>query len=186
MYVPGRRKFRAGDEVKHDPSGEVWSLACDEVDGWVYPKEARSYEPGRAKDCTMVDPASDAGRLKALRETMCTPRGSAPRGHAKRQLMRAQVKGRFGPIRTGGAVNQPCYIAPPQVITAVKPPLQPITLSAGTVERCLKQLLDEGDVVSAAQILPLATAQQLAQLHDGTAHLEGDSNGILFVVGPRR
>ena len=57
--------FRAGDTVKHGPSGETWTLACDQERDWVMPAGwPESF--GRASDCVLVKAASDADRLEML------------------------------------------------------------------------------------------------------------------------
>lgn len=59
------RPFKAGDVVKHRPTGETWSLIEDEKDGWVTPG---GWPPsqGRAVDCKLVksetpDPLREPG-----------------------------------------------------------------------------------------------------------------------------
>ncbi len=45
--------FKAGDTVKHGPTGETWILKRDEEDGHVWPcgwPETRA----RAADCTII------------------------------------------------------------------------------------------------------------------------------------
>lgn len=57
--------FRAGDVVKHHPSGEEWVLACDEENGYVTPAgwpESRA----AALDCTLIEAASDESRFEML------------------------------------------------------------------------------------------------------------------------
>lgn len=67
MKVESRSPFRAGDRVRHRPSGETWILAVDErEDGSVYPcgwPESRA----DAADCELVEAASDEKRLEMLR-----------------------------------------------------------------------------------------------------------------------
>ena len=57
--------FRAGDTVKHEPTGEEWSLACDEEDGKVLP-EGWPMCSAKSKDCVIVERSSSAERLKTL------------------------------------------------------------------------------------------------------------------------
>ena len=60
-----QQTFRAGDVVKHGPSGETWVLACDEFSGSVWPcgwPETRA----NASDCELVTPADDGERLDML------------------------------------------------------------------------------------------------------------------------
>lgn len=51
-------RFRAGDIVRHKPSGETWTIAYHEGDwvAWV------GWPPGEAKagDCELVESATDA------------------------------------------------------------------------------------------------------------------------------
>lgn len=57
--------FRAGDSVFHAPTGETWTLACDEENGEVVAcgwPETLAY----AKDCTLRKCATDAERLDLL------------------------------------------------------------------------------------------------------------------------
>lgn len=49
------RKFKAGDVVFHRPTGETWTLAKDEQDGWVYPG-GWPQSQGRTEDCKLVEP----------------------------------------------------------------------------------------------------------------------------------
>jgi hypothetical protein len=61
------RTFRAGDVVKHGPSGETWTLATDEENGdvqWMGWPEGWA----KAKDCTLVEAATDEARRKVLEE----------------------------------------------------------------------------------------------------------------------
>ncbi len=61
-----RPLFRAGDRVRHGPSGETWLLACDErEDGSVYPcgwPETRAM----ASDCSLVQATTDENRMAML------------------------------------------------------------------------------------------------------------------------
>ena len=57
--------FRANDHVHHGPTGEDWTLACDEQDGEIiccgWPETM-----ARASDCTLIQATTDAGRLRML------------------------------------------------------------------------------------------------------------------------
>lgn len=57
--------FRAGDTVKHHPTGETWVLATDEERGEVC---WAGWPPGYAKasDCTLVEAATEKERLEML------------------------------------------------------------------------------------------------------------------------
>lgn len=58
--------FRAADHVRHRPTGEDWTLACDERDGMVMPA---GYPPcaADAADCELVRAATDEERVAMLR-----------------------------------------------------------------------------------------------------------------------
>jgi len=47
------RKFKAGDTVKHHPTGETWLLIRDEHEGQVFPG---GWPPSiaKAEDCTLI------------------------------------------------------------------------------------------------------------------------------------
>ncbi len=80
-----RRPFIAGDRVRHRPSGETWSLACDEEDRRVYPS---GYPETRAEasDCDLATAATHAQRVAMLRE-VADSRGDGYRSAiARRQL----------------------------------------------------------------------------------------------------
>lgn len=57
--------FRAGDTVKHQPSGEVWMLACDQSHGDVLPA-GWPETLAKATDCELVESATDDERLEML------------------------------------------------------------------------------------------------------------------------
>lgn len=57
--------FRAGDTVKHQPSGEVWMLACDQSHGDVLPA-GWPETLAKATDCELVERATDDERLEML------------------------------------------------------------------------------------------------------------------------
>lgn len=58
-------KFRAGDVVRHRPTGEKWVLANDEEDGRVSPC-GWPCSMADAKDCALLEKASDERRLETL------------------------------------------------------------------------------------------------------------------------
>jgi hypothetical protein len=63
--VPGSRKFRAGDVVKHAPTGETWVLANDQDGPHVSPcgwPACLAY----AVDCALVTAATDEKRMEKL------------------------------------------------------------------------------------------------------------------------
>jgi hypothetical protein len=69
----GGKEMRAGDTVKHGPTGETWVLACVKGDmvAWC------GWPPGQAylKDCELVEACSDAGHrmmLETWAEKNCT------------------------------------------------------------------------------------------------------------------
>lgn len=86
--------LRAGDDVAHGPSGETWTLACDEENGEVMPC---GWPEGWAKaaDCTLVKAASDAERLEMLRMVAATRGDHGERTHraslAAHQLTEARA-----------------------------------------------------------------------------------------------
>lgn len=59
------RSFRAGDKVHHEPSGEDWTLANDEENGKVSPS-GWPESMADAKDCRLLEPASEIDRIHAL------------------------------------------------------------------------------------------------------------------------
>lgn len=77
--------FRAGDTVKHGPSGETWGLACDEDHGEVvccgWPETQ-----AQASDCTLVEAASDEERAETLRSVAAI---RPDRGYSYRQSLGA-------------------------------------------------------------------------------------------------
>lgn len=86
--------FRAGDTVKHGPTGETWVLACDEEHNEVIPAgwpETCAF----AADCTLVEAADDESRIAMLRQAV---RGPGVRAHvALRQLAALAPPGRLAP-----------------------------------------------------------------------------------------
>jgi hypothetical protein len=79
-------QFRAGDTVKHGPTGETWLLACDQEREDVLPA-GWPETLAKASDCTLVEAATDEQRLGTLQSTQgCEGyRGSV----ARRQLAAA-------------------------------------------------------------------------------------------------
>ncbi len=63
-----RAAFRAGDTVKHGPSGETWTLAIDERNGHVYWCGWPPDGSGKASDCTLVEATTDEARVEILRQ----------------------------------------------------------------------------------------------------------------------
>lgn len=61
--------FRAGDIVKHGPTGETWTLACDEERDEV---QWAGWPEGfaKSKDCTLIKAATDEERIEMLE--MCS------------------------------------------------------------------------------------------------------------------
>ncbi len=57
--------FRAGDHVKHGPSGESWVLACDEERGRVMPA-GWPESMADAADCTLTKAATERERRDML------------------------------------------------------------------------------------------------------------------------
>ena len=58
-------RFRAGDIVRHGPTGEEWTLANDEENGRVSPS-GWPETMAEAKDCRLIEPASEIDRIHAL------------------------------------------------------------------------------------------------------------------------
>lgn len=58
--------FKAGDTVKHGPTGETWVLACDQDRREVLPA-GWPETVAKAEDCVLVESASDTERLAMLR-----------------------------------------------------------------------------------------------------------------------
>jgi hypothetical protein len=74
--------FRAGDTVKHHPSGELWGLIVDEWDGNVVPggwPQTRA----RAADCELVELATDEERIKVLKECAASRHEASERAKAQ-------------------------------------------------------------------------------------------------------
>lgn len=58
--------FRAGDRVKHAPSGETWILACDQDDNQVMPC-GWPESVAEATHCRLDERASDSARIAMLK-----------------------------------------------------------------------------------------------------------------------
>ncbi len=86
--VFGFNPFRAGDKVKHAPSGETWVLACDQVGDEVHPT-GWPESIAQAKDCTLVVAATDEERLDKLKSVADQCAGQMRGSRAKRQLEEA-------------------------------------------------------------------------------------------------
>lgn len=65
LATGSRPFFRAGDVVKHGPTGETWVLANDEEVNRVSPCGWPCCL-AEASDCTLVEAATDAKRLETL------------------------------------------------------------------------------------------------------------------------
>ena len=88
--------FRAGDHVKHGPTGEEWELACDERHGDVMPSGWPS-TIAKASDCTLIEAATDEKRMKVLTAWAKTGRGREAENDwrtltARRQLSSPNVE----------------------------------------------------------------------------------------------
>lgn len=59
--------FRAGDTVRHRPTGETWVLACDQRGADVLPA-GWPETLARADDCELLEAANDDERIAMLRE----------------------------------------------------------------------------------------------------------------------
>jgi hypothetical protein len=76
--------FRAGDHVKHLPSGEQWILAVAYLDE-VYPcgwPETRA----ASKDCVLLRPATDAEHVEMLERWYRINRSDARTAIARHQV----------------------------------------------------------------------------------------------------
>jgi hypothetical protein len=82
--------FRAGDTIRHEPSGETWLLACDEDRGMVvacgWPE---SFVP--SSDCILVEAATDEYRLDLLHKVAAS-RGDHGEGSARSRLAQRQLE----------------------------------------------------------------------------------------------
>jgi hypothetical protein len=86
--------FRAGDVVKHGPTGETWWLAVDEERGEVMPA-GWPETIARASDCTIERAASDEQHISALREVSAGQglRGSIARDQLSKLGLAAPAAG---------------------------------------------------------------------------------------------
>ena len=75
-----------GDTVKHGPTGETWVVAYVRGDwlAWCGWPEGEA----RLSDCTLIEEASDAARLKLLNELADMPEDDARRRYARHRLGR--------------------------------------------------------------------------------------------------
>lgn len=96
LVVGKQRRFRAGDVVKHEPSGEEWLLATDEGNGLVWTQGwPESLE--EVDELSLVEAATDDERLKALR-VFATHDG--PRGRSARVQLEAEPVAPADPFDT--------------------------------------------------------------------------------------
>lgn len=84
------RYFRAGDTVHHKPSSENWILATDEENGRVqacgWPESMAS-----AKDCRLIEAATDDQRLSMLNEWAKTGKGCEHERDSRTRAARRQI-----------------------------------------------------------------------------------------------
>lgn len=68
-------KFRAGDAVKHKPTGHTYSVGAVDEQGNVYPN---GWPPGyvRESDCELDEAATDEEHAKAVLEWVAKDHGS--------------------------------------------------------------------------------------------------------------
>ena len=64
--------FRASDTVLHRPSGETWTLCCDQIDGLVIPSGWPACL-AKSGDCVLIEAATDPERLAMLRRASLGP-----------------------------------------------------------------------------------------------------------------
>lgn len=79
--------FRAGDVVRHKPSGEEWVVAAISPRGpWLYPA---GWPESRAsiQECEMVKPATDAENVRMLLKAASSPSDTSRRGAAFSNLV---------------------------------------------------------------------------------------------------
>lgn len=81
----GCSTFRAGDVVKHHPTGETWILGTDECYGEVFPL-GWPETSAKAKDCELVEAASEESRLSQLQQCAELPSSDIRGRTAKEQL----------------------------------------------------------------------------------------------------
>lgn len=83
--------FRAGDIVKHNPTGEEWVLAVDQEDDRVMPNgwpETLAY----ASDCEIVKRSTDSERREYIETWATKNTGDYRTLKAKRQLSALNAK----------------------------------------------------------------------------------------------
>lgn len=85
-------KFRAGDEVHHAPSGEDWLLAGDEENGKVQPC-GWPESIAEAKDCSLIEAATDEERLAMLNEWAKKGKGYEHERDSRTRTARRQLEG---------------------------------------------------------------------------------------------
>ena len=95
---PCSRSFRAGDTVHHAPSGEDWLLATDEENGKVqacgWPESI-----AEAKDCQLLEPASDSERLDMLKTWAAEGKGYEHERDSRTRAARRQLSSENDQIR---------------------------------------------------------------------------------------
>jgi len=88
--TPCSRSFRAGDTVHHTPSGEDWLLATDEENGKVqacgWPESMDD-----AKDCKILEPASDSERMDMLKKWAAEGKGYEHERDSRTRAARRQL-----------------------------------------------------------------------------------------------
>lgn len=87
-------RFRAGDTVLHEPSGETWTLAVDEVDGELMPA-GHPASRAKASDCQLINRATPGDHLRMLKD-------AAKRSGPWRHRARVQLKEMGIEPETGG------------------------------------------------------------------------------------
>ena len=89
---PCSRSFRAADSVRHEPSGEEWLLATDEENGrvqpWGWPESM-----AEAKDCQLIEPATDQERLDMLKTWAAEGKGYEHERDSRTRAARRQLSG---------------------------------------------------------------------------------------------
>lgn len=105
--TPCSRSFRAGDTVHHTPSGEDWLLATDEENGKVqacgWPESM-----AEAKDCQLLEPASDSERLDMLKTWAAEGKGYEHERDSRTRAARRQISSPNAlgqPPATGGEAS---------------------------------------------------------------------------------
>jgi hypothetical protein len=83
--------FRAGDTVQHGPSGEAWILAVDEENGRVQPC-GWPESMAEAKDCQLVEPATDQERIDMLNTWAAKGKGGDHERDSRTRAARRQLE----------------------------------------------------------------------------------------------